>query len=57
MSRFSQQPLDTTKFIETKATKKVKTPASALTKTLRNNLRTHEDYISKVAIKTIKGGV
>ncbi len=43
--------------ITTKVTKKAKTPASALTKTLRNNLRTHEDYISKVAIKTIKGGV
>lgn len=47
---FQRQPptQDTEKYTSNKS---VKTPASALTKTLRHiNLRTHGDYISKVAI-------
>lgn len=44
-----QPKLDKIKFIKNKMTK---TPASDLVKTLRYNLRTNRDYISKVALIT-----
>ena len=46
-----QRQLQTQDTEKCTSNKSVKTPASALTKTLRHrNLRTRRDYISKVAI-------